>query len=151
MKNYIFAYNLWTVWPKIIKMVSLDSVHHAESNHIWFPCQPFWASAMLNFVVIVDIIGMHVVGMAQCRNTAGSLRTCFYNTHQVSSQSVKPLRRYSFRSICACFSANSLVWYSRTLGRIDLNFITLCHDGPVDDLSQFWWESDEPSRTSSTK
>ncbi len=69
--------------------------------------------------------------MAQRRNTAGSLRSClcFYKTHQVSSHSVKPLRRYSLRSIFSCFSANSLVWYSRTLGKIDLNSITFCQHG----------------------
>ncbi len=46
-KLVIFA----SVWPKITKLVSLDSVEHAESNHPQFPSQPFWASAILNFVV----------------------------------------------------------------------------------------------------
>ncbi len=35
-KMAIFAYNFWMVWPKIIKLVSLDSVEHAELNHSQF-------------------------------------------------------------------------------------------------------------------
>ncbi len=31
-----FAYNFSVVWPKITKLVSLDSAHHVESNHIQF-------------------------------------------------------------------------------------------------------------------
>ncbi len=56
------------------------------------------------------------------------------NTHRVSSQYAKPLQRYSLRSIFAGFLENSLVWYLRTLGRIDLNSIHFCHHG----LQMIW-------------
>ena len=47
-KMHIFAYNFWMVWPKITKLVSLDSVGHVKSNDIKFShvghfrCRPFW-------------------------------------------------------------------------------------------------------------
>lgn len=47
-KMPILAYNFWTVYPKIIKLVSLDSGRHAESTDIQFyhvghfGCRPFW-------------------------------------------------------------------------------------------------------------
>ncbi len=41
----------------LAKNHSLDSVEHAELNPI-FPCQPFWPSAILNFVVKCYILRM---------------------------------------------------------------------------------------------
>ncbi len=52
-----------------------------------------------------------------------------YNTHQIWSQYAKLLRRYSLRSIFACFSQNSCARYSGTVWLIDLNSITFCQKG----------------------
>lgn len=39
--KHIFAYNVWTVCHKLIRLVSLDSVGHTESNEMKIPVNHF--------------------------------------------------------------------------------------------------------------
>ncbi len=72
---HIFAYNLSMVRPKITKLVSLDSVHHAESNHVQFyqishfghqPCLIFFVKMLYFTNALTYCYKTQYVSLAPC-------------------------------------------------------------------------------------
>ncbi len=122
-KVAIFTYNVWTIWPKITRMVSLHSEQHAELNRTQFShVSHFWASAIFNFDKKCYILRTHwwiIMKLVMC----------------LQDHSLKVLKK---------FCGSTTVWskiimtFQKTL--ILLIIFAYCHESC---LHRFLWSSQE--------